>query len=77
MYKLIELPLHLLLVQVVEFQNWVSESGGQLIAGRCLDSNEINNVKDLFLPCKASALCQQVSYKHVKRKNYKNYVTSP
>jgi hypothetical protein len=33
-----------------------------LVAGRFLDSNEVNNVKDLFLPCEASALFQQVFY---------------
>jgi hypothetical protein len=31
----------LLLVQVIEFQNQISESGGQLVAGKILDSNEI------------------------------------
>ena len=35
-------------------------TGGQLVGGRCLYSNEVNNVKDLFLPCEASALLQQV-----------------
>jgi hypothetical protein len=30
-------------------------TGGSLVAGRFLDSNEVNNVKDLFLPCKALA----------------------
>ena len=30
------------------------------VAGRCLYSNEVNNVKDSFLPCEASALFQQV-----------------
>jgi hypothetical protein len=30
-------------------------TGGQFVAGRCLYSNEVNNVKDLLLPCKASA----------------------
>ena len=35
-------------------------TGGQFVAGRCLYSNEVNNVKDSFLPCEASALFQQV-----------------
>src|SRR5882724_13221824 len=35
-------------------------TGDQFVAGRCLYSNEVNNVKDSFLPCKASALFQQV-----------------
>jgi hypothetical protein len=29
-------------------------TGGQFVAGRCLYSNEVNNVKDSFLPCEAS-----------------------
>ena len=35
-------------------------TGGQFVAGRCLYSNEVNNVKDLFLLCEASALFRQV-----------------
>ena len=35
-------------------------TGGQFVAGRCLYLNEVNNVKDLFLPCEALALFQQV-----------------
>ena len=38
-------------------------TGGQFVAGRCLYSNEVNNVKDSFLPCEASVLFQQVTYK--------------
>jgi hypothetical protein len=36
-------------------------TGGQLVGRRCLYSNEVNNVKDLFLPCEASALFEQVA----------------
>ena len=36
-------------------------TGGSLVAGRFLDSNEVNNVKDSFLPCEAPALFQQVT----------------
>jgi hypothetical protein len=36
-------------------------TGSQFVAGRCLYSNEVNNVKDSFLPCKALALFQQVT----------------
>ena len=35
-------------------------TGGSLVAGRFLDSNGVNNVKDSFLPCEALALLQQV-----------------
>ena len=35
-------------------------TGDQFVAGRCLYSNEVNNVKDSFLPCEASALFQQI-----------------
>jgi hypothetical protein len=35
-------------------------TGGQFVTGRHLYSNEVNNVKDSFLPCKALALFQQV-----------------
>jgi hypothetical protein len=35
-------------------------TGGSLVAGRFLDSNEVNNAKDSFLPCEAPALFQQV-----------------
>jgi hypothetical protein len=35
-------------------------TGDQFVAVRCLYSNEVNNVKDSFLLCKASALFQQV-----------------
>ena len=59
----------------VRFQNGLSKAivsirkpirtfstGGQLVAGRCLYSNEVNkaHAKDSFLPCEASALFQQV-----------------
>jgi len=36
-------------------------TGDQFVAVRCLYSNEVNNVKDSFLLCKASALFQQVT----------------
>ena len=39
---------------------WTFSTGGQFVAGRYLYSNKVNNVKDLFLPCKALALFQQV-----------------
>ena len=35
-------------------------TGGQSVAGRFSYSNEVNNVKDSFLPCEALALFQQV-----------------
>ena len=43
-------------------QIWTFSTGSQLVAGRCLYSNdsEVNNAKDSFLPCEASALFQQV-----------------
>src|SRR6266436_2619139 len=36
-------------------------TGDQFVAVRCLYSNEVNNVKDSFLLCKASALFQQAT----------------
>ena len=41
---------------------WTFSTGSQFVAGRCLYSNEVNNVKDSFLPCEASALFQQVYF---------------
>ncbi len=71
-YKLIELPLAAS-TSYAKFQNgtskaivsirkpiWTFSMGGQFVAGRCLYPNEVNNVKDSFLPCEASALFQQV-----------------
>ena len=40
--------------------------GGQFVAGRCLYPNEVNNVKDTFLPCEALALFQQVVLSQVR-----------
>ena len=41
-------------------------TGDQFVAVRCLYSNEVNNVKDSFLPCEASALFQQVVLSQVR-----------
>ena len=69
--KLIELPLVTtstsyekgLSKAIVSIRKLIQtfSTGGQFVAGRCLYSNKINDVKDSFLPCQASALFQQVS----------------
>ena len=43
---------------------WTFSTGGQFVAGRCLYSNKVNNVKDSFLLCKASVLFYLVNDEH-------------
>ena len=84
---MIELPLAG--TSYARFQNGLSKAivsirkpirsfstGGQFVAGRCLYLNEVNNVKDSFLQCEASALFQQVCKEYINKKMPKEEVST-